>query len=73
MIGFDSTEYTVEASASEVLVGVSILSGQLSRSLSVSLQTADDSAVGKSFSSLFSRFLVNFTNFTKCVLFYSSY
>ena len=47
VIGFESTEYTVEASSGEALVGVSILSGQLSRSLTVTLQTADDSAVGK--------------------------
>ena len=65
MIGFDRSEYTVEASASEALVGVSILSGQLSRSLLVTLQTDDDSAVGKSF---FSILLLKFHRVYLCVV-----
>ena len=47
VIGFGSTEYSVEASAGEAIVSVRILSGQLSRSLLVTLQTADDSAIGR--------------------------
>ena len=49
VIGFEEREYTVDSSTSgQALVGVSVLSGALSRSLEITFQTVDGTATGES-------------------------
>ena len=48
VIGFEGREYTVDSSTSgQALVGVSVLSGALSRSLEITFQTVDGTATGE--------------------------
>ena len=48
VIGFEEIEYTVDSSASgQALMGVSVLSGALSRSLEITFQTVDGTATGE--------------------------
>ena len=46
MIGFEAARYSVSEATNEVSVSVMVLSGRLSRAITLTLETFDDSAQG---------------------------
>ena len=47
VIGFQTTQYTVNVLSNDITVSVLVLSGELSRDVSVTFETFDSSAIGE--------------------------
>ena len=47
VIGFQTTQYTVNVLSNDIAVSVLVLSGELSRDVSVTFETFDSSAIGE--------------------------